>query len=54
MDLNFELMREQIALHGVTNAPSSTCRTHHRGSARVIRESIDRHFGRRSFRPVTA
>ena len=55
MDLNLELMREQIALHGVTNAPSSACRTHHRGAARSIRQRIDVHFGQRSgFRPVAA
>ena len=55
MDLNFELMREQIALHRVAGAISAKCRDHHRGAAQAIRESIDGHFINRSgFRPVTA
>ncbi len=54
MDLNLELMREQIALHGVTRAVTAKCRDHHRGAARTIREGIDRRFGKLGFRPVTA
>jgi hypothetical protein len=55
MDLNHELMREQIALHGLANAASSACRDHYRGAAQAIRDSIDSHFINRSgFRPVAA
>jgi hypothetical protein len=55
MDLNFELMREQIALHGAGTAPSASRREGHRADARMIRRVINHYFGARSqFPPVTA
>ena len=55
MDLNFQLMREQIALHGVGTAHSASRREGHRLDAQMIRRLIDHHFGARSpFPPVTA
>ena len=54
MDLNYELMREQIALYGIRYAGSRATRNFHRGSAETIRARIDCHFGRGAFRPVAA
>ena len=55
MDLNFQLMREQIALHGSRNARSASRREGHRLDARLIRRTINHHFDSRSpFPPVTA
>ncbi|MDP9421255.1 MAG: hypothetical protein M3Q19_00190 [Pseudomonadota bacterium] len=55
MDLNFQLMREQIALHWATSAPSAIRREGHRLDARMIRRVINHHFGARSpFPAVTA
>ncbi len=55
MDLNFQLMREQIALHGASNAGSASSRESHRLDARMIRRVINYHFGTRSpFPAVTA
>ncbi|MEO8619012.1 MAG: hypothetical protein ABI412_06590 [Sphingomicrobium sp.] len=55
MDLNFELMREQIALHRAQIANSPTRRLGHRDDARSIRGRIDQRFAKRSaYRPVSA
>jgi hypothetical protein len=55
MDLNLQLMREQIALHGAGTARSASRRDGHRADARLIRHIINHHFGARSpFPPVTA
>ena len=55
MDLNFQLMREQIALHGAGRASSPSRRDGHRIDARIIRRIIDHRFGTRSpFPPVSA
>jgi hypothetical protein len=55
MDLNFQLMREQIALHRARTAPSSSRRAGHRSDAQMIRRIINHHFGARSpFPAVTA
>ena len=55
MDLNFELMREQIALHGAGRARSPSHREGHRIDARIIRRTINYRFGTRSpFPPVSA
>ena len=55
MDLNFELMREQIALHGAGTAGTQSRREAHRLDARMIRRIINHRFGTRShFPPVTA
>jgi hypothetical protein len=55
MDLNFELMREQIALHGSGAARSASRREWHRADAVMIRRIINHNFGARSpFPPVTA
>ena len=55
MDLNFQLMREQIALHGAKAAHSASGREGHRLDAQMIRRIIDHHFGGRSpFPAVTA
>jgi len=55
MDLNFQLMREQIALHGAGRAASPSHREGHRVDARIIRRIIDHRFGSRSpYPPVTA
>jgi hypothetical protein len=55
MDLNFQLMREQIALHGAGRASSLSRRDGHRIDARIIRRIIDHRFGTRSpFPPVSA
>ena len=55
MDLNFELMREQIALHGAGSAPSPSRRDGHRIDARIIRRIIDHRFNARSpYPPVAA
>jgi hypothetical protein len=55
MDLNFQLMREQIALHGAGRARSPSRREGHRLDARMIRRMIDFRYGTRSpFPPVSA
>jgi hypothetical protein len=55
MDLNFELMREQIALHGATAARCASRRAGYRADARMIRRTINHQFGARSaFPAVTA
>ena len=55
MDLNFHLMREQIALHGAKAGRSASSREGHRADARMIRRLINFHFNARSpFPPVTA
>ena len=54
MDLNFQLMREQIALHGAGTAPSASHREGHRLDARMIRRIIDHHFGTRSPFPAVS
>jgi hypothetical protein len=54
MDLNFQLMREQIALHGATSAPSALHREGHRLDARMIRRVINHHFGARSPFPAVS
>ena len=55
MDLNFELMREQIALHRARTARSGSRRDGHRADARMIRRLIDHRFaGRSPYPPVTA
>ena len=55
MDLNFELMREQIALHGAGITRCASRREGHRADARMIRRTINHHFGTRSpFPPVYA
>jgi hypothetical protein len=55
LDLNFQLMREQIALHGAGRSPSPSRREGHRIDARIIRRIIDHRFGGRSpYPPVTA
>ena len=55
MDLNFQLMREQIALHGANAARTASHREGHLLDAQMIRRVIDHHCGARSpFPPVTA
>ena len=54
MDLNFELMREQIALHGAGRARSPSRREGHRIDARIIRRIIDHRFGTRSPYPAVS
>lgn len=55
MDLNFELMREQVALHGARAARSASRREGHRVDAQLIRRIINHHFNARSPYPaVTA
>jgi hypothetical protein len=55
MDLNFQLMREQIALHGAGRARSASRREGYRIDARMIRRTIDHRFGTRSpYPPVSA
>jgi len=55
LDLNFQLMREQIALHGAGRAISPSRREGHRIDARIIRRTIDHRFGSRSpYPPVMA
>jgi len=55
MDLNFELMREQIALYGASAARCASRRAGHWSDARMIRRTINHHFGARSpFPAVTA
>ena len=55
MDLNLQLMREQIALHGAGTARSASCREGHRLDALMIRRIINHNFNSRSpFPPVSA
>lgn len=55
MDLNFELMREQIALHRAQMAITPARRLGHGADARSIRGRIDQRFAKRSaYRPVSA
>ena len=54
MDLNFQLMREQIALHGATSAGSASRREGYRLDAQMIRRVINHHFGTRSPFPAVS
>jgi len=54
MDLNFALMREQIALHRATTALSPSGQEGHRIDARMIRRRIDHHFAARSPFPAVS
>jgi hypothetical protein len=54
MDLNFQLMREQIALHGATTARSASRRAGHGADARMIRRVINHHYAARSPFPAVS
>lgn len=55
MDLNFQLMREQIALHRAGAASSASRREGYRVDAGIIRRTINHRFSARSpYPPVTA